>query len=404
LKIACRKWKLTDMTKSTDMTERRVVVTGIGAVSPGGLSAEQTWRTVVSGKSAVQQITRFEPIAGTKAAAPVPGFEGPAPDSCLSETFGTMAIQEAIDDAGLPAQTRPAAAFIAHHGERLLRARNGRHEFYGVRELVELLGNEAGAARSAAVYGACAGSGIAIGMAYHSIRFGGSSIAIAGGVDCLIREFDYLGFSGLYAMSTRDCPPVQASCPFDRRRDGFVMGEGAAFLILESEDHALARGARPRAVVEGYGASQNAYDLVASPPDALGPSRAMSAALASAKVAPESVNYINAHGTSTRDNDWCETIAIRKSFGAAADGIPVSSTKSIIGHMMAAAGAVEAVICVKALEAGCIPPTINLEDQDPMCDLDYVPWQARKADLRRVVTNSFGFGGHNSVVVLGKPQ
>jgi 3-oxoacyl-[acyl-carrier-protein] synthase II len=385
------------------MRRRRVVITGMGAVSPAGHSVAETWDAVVNGTSAVRPIKRFEPVAATKVAAPVPGYEGPVPDDqSLAATFGAMAVREAADDAGLTPYTRPALAFVAHHGERVLRSPDSRHAVYGTDELVQLMGRIAGAEQAVTVYGACAGGCLALGLAYDFVRSGRADLAIAGGVDCLLREIDYLQFANLYAMSTRDCPPSEASCPFDRRRDGFVMAEGAAFLIVEAAEHALERGAEPRAVVEGFGCSQSAYDLIASPPDARGPTLALQAALADAGAAPDSVDYINAHGTSTRDNDWCETMAIRKCFGKAAENIPISSSKSVLGHTMGAAGAIEAVVSVKALEEGRVPPTINLVERDPMCDLDYVPWSPRQADLRRVVSNSFGFGGHNAVLVLGR--
>ncbi|MFJ8142277.1 beta-ketoacyl-[acyl-carrier-protein] synthase family protein [Streptomyces sp. NPDC096013] len=382
---------------------RRVVITGMGAVCPGGLDSEATWKTVAAGISVVRPIERFRPLAAAKAGATVPGFEGPVDqDRSLAAEFGATALREALGDAGLSTGATVDFVAVAHHGERTLRSHGGRNGVYGIAELVRMLADMAGAARSAAVYGACAGGGLAIGGAYEFVRSGRADVAVAGGVDCLLREFDYAQFSSLYAMSTRDCPPAEASCPFDKRRDGFVMGEGAAFLVVEAEEHALARGAVPRAVLEGYGSSQNAYDLIASPPDARGPSLAMQAALADAGVQPESVDYINAHGTSTRDNDWCETLAVRQAFGPCADVIPMSSSKSILGHAMGAAGAIEAVISVKALEEGLIPPTINLKEPDPMCDLDYVPDTARRAELRRVMSNSFGFGGHNTAVILGR--
>lgn len=384
---------------------RQAVITGMGAVSSGGLDAEATWKTVAAGISVVRPIERFRPLAAAKAGAPVPGFEGPVDDDrSLAAEFGATALREALGDAGLSIGSTVDFAAVAHHGERTLRTHGGRNGVYGIAELVRMLASMAGAARSAAVYGACAGGGLAIGAAYELVRSGRAEVAVAGGVDCLLREFDYAQFSSLYAMSTRDCPPNESSCPFDRRRDGFVMGEGAAFLVVEAEEHALARGAVPRAVIEGYGCSQNAYDLIASPPDAHGPSLAMRAALADADATPESIDYINAHGTSTRDNDWCETLAIRHAFGGRADSVPVSSSKSMLGHAMGAAGAIEAVISVKALENGLIPPTINLREPDPMCDLDYVPDTAREAPLRRVMSNSFGFGGHNTSLVLGRPS
>jgi 3-oxoacyl-[acyl-carrier-protein] synthase II len=254
---------------------------------------------------------------------------------------------------------------------------------------------------SMAVYGACAGGLLAIGSGMELIRGGHAAAVVAGGADCLLREFDFFQFCNLYAMSSRDTEPADACCPFDQRRDGFVLSEGAAFLVLESESAARARSAQPLAVLEGYGYSQNAYHMVASPPDAYGPTRAMSQALADAGIEPDAVPYVNAHGTSTRDNDWCETLAIRNVFGSAADDLAVSSSKSELGHLMAAAGAIEAIVTVKALEHQVAPPTINLREPDARCDLDYVVGRQRPLAMRHALTNSFGFGGHNASIVVG---
>jgi 3-oxoacyl-[acyl-carrier-protein] synthase II len=260
-----------------------------------------------------------------------------------------------------------------------------------------------GARRALSLYGACAGGGLAIGAAMKLIESGKLDVCVAGGADCLLREHDFYHFCGLYAMTTRDCPPDEACCPFDERRDGFVLSEGAGFVVLEAEQHARARVADPLAVVAGFGSTQNAYHIVASPPDGAGPAEAMMAALTDARVAPEDVPYINAHGTSTRDNDVCETIAIRKAFGHHAENLMVSSVKSELGHTMGAAGAIEVALCTKILETGVIPPTINLHQPDPRCDLDYVPHEAREVSVDRVLSNSFGFGGHDAALLLARP-
>ena len=232
---------------------------------------------------------------------------------------------------------------------------------------------------------------------------GQADVVLAGGTDCLLREIDFFSFCSLYAMTNRDCDPDEASCPFDSRRDGFLLSEGAGFVVLESERHALARGAEPLAAMDGFGFSQNAYHMVASPPDAVGPQYAMSRAVDDAQIDPSEVSYVNAHGTSTRDNDWCETLAIRQAFGdAVAESVPISSVKGSLGHSMATAGAVETILCVKALRDNVIPPTVNLHSPDPRCDLDYVPNIARELPLTKIVNNSFGFGGHNASLVVGR--
>jgi 3-oxoacyl-[acyl-carrier-protein] synthase II len=202
-------------------------------------------------------------------------------------------------------------------------------------------------------------------------------------------------------MSTRDCPPEQASCPFDARRDGFVLAEGAAFLVLESWTHAVARGARALARLAGFGLRQNAYHMFAPPPDGLGPANAMRDALRDAELTVTDVDHINAHGTSTKDNDSSETLAIREVFGGHADAVPVTSNKSQLGHTMGACGAIEAVLSIQSLRTGLMPPTSNLDQPDPLCDLDCIPGQAREGELRYVLSNSFGFGGHSASLVLG---
>jgi 3-oxoacyl-[acyl-carrier-protein] synthase II len=210
------------------------------------------------------------------------------------------------------------------------------------------------------------------------------------------------GFCSLKALSTRDVPPEKASCPFDAERDGFVMGEGAGILILEGEEHAKKRGARVRARMSGYGNTCDAYHITAPMEDGSGASKAMSIALDDAGINPEDVGYINAHGTSTKLNDAMETKAIKKVFGDAACNVPISSTKSMTGHLLGASGGLETIVCVLVVEQGIIPPTINLEHPDPECDLDYVPNQAREIEVKAVLNNSFGFGGHNAALLISK--
>jgi 3-oxoacyl-[acyl-carrier-protein] synthase II len=247
---------------------------------------------------------------------------------------------------------------------------------------------------------ACATGNHAIGEAFEAIRRDSADIVLAGGFDAGVTPLGLAGFCAARALSTRNDDPTGASRPFDVGRDGFVMGEGGAVLVLEEWEHAVARGATIRGEVIGYGATADAYHMTAPHPEGEGAKRALRLALAQAGVAPSEVGYINAHGTSTQLGDAAEAGAINEVFGA--DAPPVSSTKSMTGHLLGGAGAMEAVACVRALETGILPPTINLKDQDPACDLDCVPNTARKTDPGVVMSNSFGFGGHNATLVFGR--
>lgn len=387
------------------MTSRDIWITGVGAVSPGGKSADETWQTVVDGRSAIRPVQRF-PLyeAGARVAGSVPGYETESAETrSLSLEYGRMAASEALRNAGLSAEEEAIdLVVVGTLGERQIWPPSQSGEIISGQELARRLAVHVGADAGTAIFGACAAGGLAIASAVELLRSGAANVVLAGGVDCLLRDWDFFQYCNLYALSTRVCEPEEASCPFDNRRDGFVMGEGAGFLVLETPDHGNGRGVKARAVIEGIGYSQNAYHPVASPPDAEGPSLAIDRALQDARLEPQHIDYINAHGTSTRDNDWCETLAVKQALGPDAARVPISSTKSEIGHAASAAGAIEAVLCVRALETGLIPPTINLDEPDPNCDLDYVPWNAREARLRHVLTNSFGFGGHNSSLVLGR--
>jgi 3-oxoacyl-[acyl-carrier-protein] synthase II len=254
-------------------------------------------------------------------------------------------------------------------------------------------------------HGACAASGVAIGTGARWIRRGQADLVVAGGFESMIHPFGVLSFQMLGALSERDdCPPGAVSRPFDRTRDGFVIGEGAAVLVLEAADHARARGALCLGRVLGLGTSLDAYRITAPPPDGRGAAAAMRAALNDAQLNASDVDYINAHGTGTPLNDAAETAAIHTVFGPTSEAPPTSSSKSALGHTVAAAGAVEAVLCLLAMADGIVPPTLNLHDPDPACDLDNVPLVAREATLRTVVSNSFGFGGVNASLVLGAPE
>ncbi|MFI2189686.1 beta-ketoacyl-[acyl-carrier-protein] synthase family protein [Streptomyces sioyaensis] len=393
----------------------RVFVTGLGAVTPGGWSAEETWASVVAGRSGVSAVDRFHTFpSSSRVAGMVPGREEVLPAHSLSIEYGTHAAREALTMAGLPLADDGAAegapppeptvdlAIVANHGERRLPTEQGSGRVIGVRGIAARIAEVANARRSSAPYGACAGSAQAIGMAKRMIESGRADVILAGGSDALVTPFDFFSFSSLYVMSTRDCDPAEASCPFDSRRDGFVLAEGAAFLVLESERHAQERGARPLAYLEGFGLRQNAYHVFAPPPDGLGPEYAMREALRDAGLAAADIDHINAHGTSTKDNDTSETLAIREVFDKYAESVPITSNKSQLGHTMGACGAIEAVLSIQSLRDGIMPPTSNLREPDPACDLDYLPGEARKAPLQHVLSNSFGFGGHSASLVLGR--
>jgi 3-oxoacyl-[acyl-carrier-protein] synthase II len=246
---------------------------------------------------------------------------------------------------------------------------------------------------------ACATGNNSIGEAFRSIKHGYSDMILAGGTESSVTPLGVAGFSALTALSTSQ-DPLRASIPFDKDRNGFVMGEGAGILLLEEYEHAKARGAKIYAEIAGYGASCDAYHITAPSPDGEGGARAMKLAMEEAGITPEEVSYINAHGTSTPTNDRTETLAMKLAMGEKAYHIPISSTKSMIGHLLGAAGAVEAVICIKALEEGFIPATIGLTNQDEECDLDFVPLTGRKAELKYVMSNSLGFGGHNATLLF----
>jgi len=383
----------------------RAWITGLGVVSPAGWTAEDTWHRVMGAIPCGRPVQRF-PLyeAPAKFGAPVPGYELAAPaDVSLAITFAESALAEALGEAGLtPYVDIVDVALVCTHGERQLPGPGRGPLLAHVQDVVDSVRKGSGAARASSVYGACASGALVVGSAVKLIESGQADVVVAGGADSMLREVDFFSFCSLYAMTVRDCEPEQACCPFDARRDGFLMAEGAAFVVVESQRHARARGADPLAVVDGFGSAQNAYHSVASPPDALGPSYAMSRALADAKLNPADIDYINAHGTSTRDNDWCETLAIRKAFGPAAEEVPISSSKGVLGHTMAPAGTIETILCVKALRDGIAPPTANLEVRDPACDLDYIPKVLRELPLNHIMTNSFGFGGHNASLILGK--
>lgn len=389
------------MTSRSSASARDVWITGVGAVTPAGWGAASSWNRVKSGASHLQPLTRF-PRFNVNAAAcgPVPNAEERiARGESFAARFGISAAKEALEMASLGATDVPVL-ILANHGERKLPVGDGSSVRASIETVVQCVATEVGVQMSLPVYAACAGGALAIGLGYNLVRFGMVERALVGGTDSNLNPIDYWGFAGLYAMSVRAGDATQASCPFDRRRDGFVLAEGAGILVLEAADSARARGASPMAVISGYGNTQSAYHIVASDPDGRGSTDAMLEALKQAGLNPDQVGYVNAHGTSTPDNDRCETRAIKNALGSHAYDIPVSSIKGSLGHTMGAAGAIETIMCVFALRDQIIPPTVNLSEPDPDCDLDYVPVVPRSARFDAVLKNSFGFGGHNVSLVI----
>ena len=412
------------------MSRVRVVVTGMGCVSPLGQNVETTWRALLAGTSGVAPITQFDASTfKTRFAAEVKDFD---PEALLGRRdarrmdrvtqFATVAAGEALSSSGLAIDdgnrgrigvvlgTGIGGIGTLLKGAQVL-AERGPHWVSPF--MVPMMLPDTGAGQVAIHFGlrgpnlavvtACATGTNAIGEAAEMIRRGAADAMVAGGSEAAIVPVALAGFNVMDAISIRNDDPERASRPFDRDRDGFVLGEGAAAIILESLDHARSRRALILAEVAGYGTTNDAYHMSAPLEDGAGASACMRLALADAGLAPTEIDYINAHGTSTRLNDASETSAIKTVFGELAYSIPISSTKSMTGHLLGAAGAVEAIFSILALREGVIPPTINYQTPDPACDLDYVPNRSRPAKIRRALSNSFGFGGHNASVILSEP-
>ena len=410
-------------------SQRRVVITGLGLVTPVGCNVGDTWKAIVAGQSGIAPITGFDPASfDSRIAGEVKGFLTPDfldKKECRRldrfVQYALAAAKEAADDADLTPETLPScrAGVIIGSGigglrvieaehKNLLNAGPGRISPF----LIPMLIPDIAAGRVAMLFrfkgpnfatvSACASGAHALGVALREIRAGKSDLMIAGGTESCITPLGLGGFCSMKALSTRNDQPQRASRPFEKDRDGFVMAEGAGILILEELEHARRRNAKIYAEMAGYGASADAYHITAPDPEGTGMALAMESALQDAVLKPEEIDYINAHGTSTRWNDLVETKAIKKVFGVKAKEIPVSSTKSMTGHMLGASGAVELAFCCLALRDNIVPPTINYETPDPDCDLDYVPNQSRSLPLRSALSNSFGFGGHNAVLVVKK--
>jgi 3-oxoacyl-[acyl-carrier-protein] synthase II len=409
------------------MEKKRVVITGLGAVTPVGLDVDSTWHNLLAGKSGVRRITHFDPTNfPAQLSGEVPDFD---PRAYMSKVearrmgrFSQLAVAAALqatEDARLAdakLDTQRAGVVLGNGIGGLPNAQEGveRLTAGGCSKVSPfffplVLPNMAAANVSrivgfrgwnSTVTTACAASTQAIGGAAMAIVHGSCDVMLTGGCEAGISGIGLAGFCMMRALSTRNDEPQKASRPFDKTRDGFIPAEGAAILVLESLAHARKRGARIYAEIIGFGSSSDAFHVVRPEPEGTGAHQAMRAALLSGRTRESEVDYINAHGTSTPLNDAVETKAIRRLFGEHADRIPVSSTKSMIGHGLGAAGAIEAMVCVKTINDGVMHPTINYEHPDPECDLDYVPNEARKKEVSVALSNSFGFGGQNACLLF----
>jgi 3-oxoacyl-[acyl-carrier-protein] synthase II len=405
----------------------RVVVTGLGAVTPVGQTVADAWSNLLAGRSGIGPITLFDTEAfDVRIAGEVKDFH---PERILSPRevkrldrfcqFSLIAAREALADAALTIDESNSADIGVLMGSgiggiitlseqlEVLRTK-GPHfvsPFLIPMFIIDLAAGQVAIATGArgpnfGVVSACATSAHALGEAAEIIKRGDARAMIAGGAEAGVLPIGVAGFASMKALSTRNDEPERASRPFDRDRDGFVMAEGGGAVILEAESFARARGARIYAELVGYGATDDAFHITAPPEGGEGAVRAMRAALRKAQLEPADVDYVNAHGTSTPPNDRLETAALKTVFGADAPCVPISSTKSMTGHMLGAAGVVEAIVCIKAIQDQAIPPTINYETPDPDCDLDYVPNTARQLPVDVAMTNSNGFGGHNTTLIF----
>jgi 3-oxoacyl-[acyl-carrier-protein] synthase II len=407
----------------------RVVITGMGTVNPLGLTVEESWRNVINGVSGVGPITLFDPSAlNVHFAAEVKGFEpGHYMDAKEArrrdrfEQLGTAAANDAVASSGLEITEANASRIgvlvsSAIGGIKSLQDAVITNHTEGPRRvspfLIPMLMPNGAAGMIAidhqikgpcfSVASACASGADGIGTAMLMLKAGMIDAALAGAAEMTICATGVAAFDRVGAMSRRNDDYSMTPQPFDKNRDGLVMGEGAAVLVLETEAHAKARGANILAELAGYGATSDAFHVTAPHENGEGGSAAMRTALASARATIDDLGYINAHGTGTTLNDQSETRAIKAAFAEKAYGIPISSTKSMTGHMMGATGALEAIFCVKAVREGILPPTIHYETPDPECDLDYIPNEAREKKIELAISNAFGFGGHNAVLAIRK--
>ncbi|MCS6772544.1 MAG: beta-ketoacyl-ACP synthase II [Thermoflexales bacterium] len=411
------------------MHKRRVVVTGIGAVTPLGLDMESTWEALIAGKSGVAPITRFDSsVLPVHVACEVKNFDPTtAVDpkdvrrTDLFEQYALAAARQAMKQAGLTiadglADETGVVIGSSVGGFNTMLAQYDVLREQGHRRInpfaIPMIMSNGAAGLVAIEFGArgpsyspasaCATSNDSIGQASELIRRGVATVMICGGADATVSILGMAGFDRLGALSHNNELPSTSPRPFDKNRDGVVMGEGACVMVLEELEFAKARGATILAEVLGYGQTTDAYHVVAPAEGGIGAVRAMQRAMAQAGIRPEQIDYINAHGTATPLNDIAETQAIKTALGDHAYKVPISSTKSMTGHMMGATGALEAAVCIYAIQRGIVPPTINLKEPDPLCDLDYVPSEARAVRVNFAMNNSFGFGGHNSVLIFGR--
>lgn len=411
--------------------KKRVVITGMGAVTPVGIGIDAFWQSLIAGQSGIDRITRFDPSEyATQIAGEVKGFdptqyiekkEAKRMDRCTQ--FAVAAAKMAFEDAGInfEVEDRSRMGTLIGTGiggmdtlhdqyKNLFDKGPGRISPFFVPMMIANMP----AGQTSITFGlegpcscvvtACATGTNAIGDAFKIIQRGDADVMVAGGTEAAISPAAVAGFCAMKAMSTRNDEPQKASSPFDASRDGFVMGEGAGILVMETLDHAVARGARIYAEIIGYGSNADAYHITAPAPEGTQAAKCMAMALKDAGVEPNAVDYINAHGTSTPLNDKNETLAIKSLFGEHAKQLKVSSTKSMTGHLLGASGGIEAITIVLTVVNGVIPPTINLENPDPELDLDYVPNKAREQVVNVALSNSFGFGGHNATILVKKYQ
>jgi 3-oxoacyl-[acyl-carrier-protein] synthase II len=411
------------------MNKRRVVVTGIGMVSPLGVGTEPTWQGLVEGRSGVDRISKFDPSAfACQIAGEVRGFN---PEDWIekkevkkSDTFihyALAAAQMAVDDAKLETSTCDndrmgviigsgigGLPLIEEMHKKMLERGPSRVSPFFIPGLIINLAAGQISIRfsckgpSSAPATACATGAHAIGDAFKIIRHDEADVMFAGGAEAVITPLAVAGFAAMRALSTRNDDPSHASRPWDLNRDGFIMGEGAGILLLEEREHAIRRGAQIYCELSGYGMSSDAYHITSPAEDGSGMVHVMRRALRDAGLQPSDIDYINAHGTSTQLGDKAETVAIKTVFGDHVSNLAISSTKSMTGHLLGAAGGLEAAIAALVVKHDLLPPTINLETPDPDCDLDYVPNQARPKQVRHILSNSFGFGGTNATLVFSK--
>ena len=408
---------------------KRVVVTGVGAVTPIGNDAKTFWQNIKDGVNGVDYVKAFDAsalktqIAGEIKELDVTEFieKKEARKMDRFTQFAVIAASEAVKDSGLDMEKEDPwrvgcitgsgiggiLTFEEQHTNYMEKGPGRVSPFFIPMMIANMAPCQIAIKFNAKgvnenVVTACASSTNALGTAFRHIQYGDNDVIIAGGCEATVAPTAFAGFCNMKAMSTRNDDPAHASRPFDLNRDGFVLSEGAAFLILEELEHAKARGANIICEMVGYGATDDAYHITSPIPGGEGGAKAMELAIKDAGAKPEDITYINAHGTSTKYNDQFETEAIKRVFGDAAYKVAVSSTKSMTGHMLGAAGAVEAVVCAKSIEEGYIPATMNYETPDPACDLDYVPNEGRVQDVEYAMSNSLGFGGHNATVVFKK--